>query len=120
MRELNYAQAIREAVDEEMQRDPSVFLFGQDMRALGAQRGNIMSMVVREGAPMVSAGVLAGLVGALALGHALRSMLFGVGAHDPVVFVTVPLVLASVAGVAIVVPALRATSVDPLDALSPE
>ncbi len=86
--------------------------------ALGASRGSVLGLVFRQGAPLVGIGLVAGIVGALALTRILESMLFGVGTHDPVVFVAVPLVLASVAAVAMLVPARRASRVDPMRTLA--
>ena len=88
--------------------------------ALGATRSSILGAVFREGAPLVGAGLLAGLAGALALSHVLESMLFGVSARDLAVFTAVPLVLAAVAGAAMLVPARRATRVDPVRTLGEE
>ncbi|MCK5649992.1 MAG: hypothetical protein KAJ42_01385, partial [Gemmatimonadetes bacterium] len=62
-------------------------------------------------------GVVLGVGGALALSHLLESMLFGVGMRDPVIFATVPLLLMGVATLAMLVPAHRATRVDPVEAL---
>jgi putative ABC transport system permease protein len=88
--------------------------------ALGARQGNILRLVFRDGVPLVAAGVVVGLGGALALARALESILFGVSVNDPVVFVAVPSILVAVAAVAMLIPALRATRVDPLRVLSPE
>ncbi len=88
--------------------------------ALGAEQSRILGLVFRDGAPLVVAGVILGLGGALALTRVLESMLFGVGIHDPAVFAVVPLLLIAVAAVAMLIPALRATRVDPVRVLSPE
>ena len=88
--------------------------------ALGASRGSILSLVFREGWPLVGVGLGLGLVGALALSRVLESMLFGVGVRDPAVFLAVPLVLAAVAVMALLVPARRATRVDPVTTLGEE
>jgi len=85
--------------------------------ALGASRGSVLGLIVREGAPLVGAGLAVGLGGAVALSRILKSMLFGVGTHDLLVFTAVPLVLALVALVAMLIPARRATRVDPVRAL---
>jgi ABC-type antimicrobial peptide transport system permease subunit len=74
-------------------------------------------MVIREGMLRVTAGIAFGLVAAYFAANLLASLLFGVEAHDPVVFVTVPVVLAAVGLIAVCVPALRATRVDPTSAL---
>jgi len=88
--------------------------------ALGAQQSSILRLVFRDGVPLVATGVVVGLGGALALTRVLESMLFGVSADDPVVFAAVPSLLVAVAAVAMLIPALRATRVDPVRVLSPE
>ena len=88
--------------------------------ALGAVRGDILHMVVRQGMELAVVGILAGLVGAAALTRVMASMLFGVSAIDAATFVAVPGVLATVAFAATVIPALRATRVDPIVALRDE
>jgi putative ABC transport system permease protein len=88
--------------------------------ALGAQQSSILRLVLRDGVPLVATGVVVGLGGALALTRVLESMLFGVSVNDPMVFAAVPSLLVAVAAVAMLVPAFRATRVDPLRVLSPE
>jgi len=88
--------------------------------ALGASRGSILNMVVRQGMSMAAAGIAAGLLGALALTRVMASLLFGVGATDAVTFSGVPLFLAGIALLASYIPAWRATRVDPLIALRDE
>jgi len=88
--------------------------------ALGAQRSSILGLVFWDGVPLVAAGAAVGLGGALALSRVLEAMLFGVGVHDPGVFGTAPLVLVAVACLAILIPAVRATRVDPVQTLSSE
>jgi ABC-type antimicrobial peptide transport system permease subunit len=88
--------------------------------ALGAQPGNILGLVVRQGMELAAIGIAAGLIGALALTCAMSSLLFGVTATDAVTFVAVTLVLAIVAFAATVIPARRATNVDPIVALRDE
>jgi putative ABC transport system permease protein len=85
--------------------------------ALGARRGDVVRMVVREGALLAVAGLGVGLIAALALTRLAKSILFGVTAADPVTFTATALLLVVVAGVASYVPARRATRVDPLVAL---
>jgi predicted permease len=93
--------------------------FGMRM-ALGAPQSNILRLVFRDGVPLVAIGVVVGLGGAVALTRTLESMLFGVGARDPGVFAAVPLILVAVAAVAMLVPAVRATRVDPVKTLATE
>jgi putative ABC transport system permease protein len=88
--------------------------------ALGATRGSVLGLVVREGVPLVGIGLVIGLLGAFALSRILESMLFGVGSRDPGVFAAVPLALLAVAVVAMLVPARRATKVDPVKTLGEE
>ena len=85
--------------------------------ALGARPRSILAMVVRRGMLLAASGVAIGLAGALALGSVLNSMLFGVTRFDPATFATVPLLLATVALVACLIPAGRAASVSPMVAL---
>ena len=88
--------------------------------ALGAQRTDLMRMVLRESMKLVSAGLVIGLVLALGIGRALTGLLYGVSAADPVTFVTTPLILAAIALLASWVPARRATRADPMVALRSE
>ncbi len=93
--------------------------FGVRM-ALGATRASVLSHVLRDGAPLVGIGLAVGLAGALAVSRTLESMLFGVESRDPAVFAAVPLVLAAVALAAMLVPARRATRLDPVRTLGDE
>ena len=88
--------------------------------ALGAERGRILRMVLRQGFVLTTAGITLGLLGAAALTRVMASLLFGVSVTDLVTFSTVPLVLFTTALVATYLPALRATRVDPVVALREE
>jgi predicted permease len=88
--------------------------------ALGAQRGDVLRMVVNRGLALAGTGVVVGLVGALLLTRLMRGVLYGVTSTDPLTFAGVALVLLVVATIASVIPALRATRVDPLVALRAE
>ncbi len=85
--------------------------------ALGAQRGDILKMVLRQGILATLAGVAIGIVAALALTRLLSSLLFGITPGDWVTFLSVAVLLLVVAFVACSIPARRATRVDPIVAL---
>ena len=88
--------------------------------ALGAQRGDVVGLVVRQGAALVTAGAVLGLVAAAASSRVLESFLFGVGTNDRLTFVAGPLVLVVAALVACWLPARRATRIDPVQAIRVE
>ena len=85
--------------------------------ALGAQQGNILGLVVKQGMALAAIGIVAGLMGAFSLTRVMATLLFGVSATDVVTFSVVTLFLVAIALVASYVPALRATRVDPVVAL---
>jgi putative ABC transport system permease protein len=86
-------------------------------QALGATPRNILFLVLKKGMGLTIAGIVIGLIGAFVLTRLMSSLLFGVKASDPLTFVTVPLVLGLVALLACLIPARRATRIDPLVAL---
>jgi ABC-type antimicrobial peptide transport system permease subunit len=88
--------------------------------ALGAERRDVLWMVLAEGAKMALVGVAIGLVAAFGLARLMASMLFGVSAHDPLSFAGVAGLLILVALAACYIPARRATKVDPVVALRHE
>ncbi len=88
--------------------------------ALGAPPARILTMVMRQGLAPVAAGLLVGATGAIALGRVLGSLLFGVGAADPLTMVGVAAMLALTAASAILAPARRAMRVEPSMALRDE
>jgi predicted permease len=88
--------------------------------ALGARRANILALVVRQGMQLTLIGIFAGLIGAAALTRVIASLLFGVSAMDAATFLAVPALLAVVAFAATVIPAWRASGVDPIVALREE
>jgi putative ABC transport system permease protein len=88
--------------------------------ALGAQRGGVIRLIVREGMTVGLAGIALGLIGAYELNLALASLVFEVPVRDPATFAAVTLVLAAVALAACTLPAQRASRVDPIVALREE
>jgi putative ABC transport system permease protein len=86
-------------------------------QALGATPRNILFLVLKKGMGLTLVGVVIGLGCAFVLTRLMSSLLFGVKASDPLTFVTVPLVLGLVALLACLIPARRATRIDPLVAL---
>jgi hypothetical protein len=85
--------------------------------ALGAQRGDVMRLVLGQSLVLTAFGIAAGIAGAFAVTRYLQQMLFGLTPLDPATFVTVALTFGVIAALAAFVPARRATRVDPLVAL---
>jgi len=88
--------------------------------ALGANRRDVLRMVVRQGMTMTLIGLALGLLGVFALSRVMVGLLYGVSATDPLTFTGVSIVLLLVAFLACLIPARRATRVDPIVALRSE
>jgi ABC-type antimicrobial peptide transport system permease subunit len=88
--------------------------------AVGASRGDILAMVIRQGIQLTAIGVAIGLAGAMAASQALITLLFGVSRLDAVTYVGVIALLAGVAVIACAAPAWRAAQVDPAITLRAE
>jgi ABC-type antimicrobial peptide transport system permease subunit len=85
--------------------------------ALGASPAGLLTLVLRDGLRPVFAGLVIGLAGAAALTRLLASMLFDLSPLDPLTFLAVPLLLAAVAGAAMLAPARRAAATSPMTVL---
>jgi putative ABC transport system permease protein len=88
--------------------------------ALGAQRGDILTLILNSGVKLVLIGVVIGIVCALALGQYLASVLFEVSPRDLTIYIAMPLVLAFAGILATFIPAVQATRLDPLKAIRHE
>jgi putative ABC transport system permease protein len=88
--------------------------------ALGASRGNILGLVVRQGMTLTGLGVIIGIAGSAAASQALAAMLFGVSRLDPATYFGVIALLGGVSVIACGLPARRAASVNPVEALRAE
>jgi putative ABC transport system permease protein len=86
--------------------------------ALGAQKSDVLGLVIRQGMTLTVIGVMVGLAGALALTRVIGNLLYGVTATDPATFVAIPLLLLFVALLACYLPARRAARLDPTRALA--
>ncbi|HWZ81284.1 MAG TPA: ABC transporter permease [Terriglobales bacterium] len=102
------------------------YLVGQRVReigirlALGATRPNVFALVVRQGLYMVGAGLTLGWIGALLAGRWIGSLLFGTTPHDPLTFTLAGALVFAVSAIAILLPARRASSIEPMEALRVE
>jgi len=85
--------------------------------ALGAQSRDVVTIVLRKGLMLTTGGLVIGLAASFVLTRFMEKLLFGVKPHDPITYLVVPVLLGLVAIVACLIPALRATKVDPLKAL---
>jgi predicted permease len=88
--------------------------------AVGAQRIDVLRLILSGGIKLIALGVVLGMAGTLALTRLLQSLLYGVTAHDPVSFAGNAALLAAVGALACLIPALRATRIDPIQALRAE
>jgi ABC-type antimicrobial peptide transport system permease subunit len=88
--------------------------------ALGAQRGQILGMFVRDGLILTSIGVACGLGAAFAVMRLMQSLLFGVGPFDPLTYVAISVGIFATSCIACWLPSRRAASVDPIHALRAE
>ncbi|HMV82599.1 MAG TPA: ABC transporter permease [Blastocatellia bacterium] len=88
--------------------------------AIGAQRADVLKLIVRQGMIPVAIGMAAGIAGALALARVVATLLVGISANDPITFAAIVILLATVALPACFIPARRATKVDPIIVLRAE
>ena len=88
--------------------------------ALGAEAGSVRWMVVSQGARILALGIVIGLAAAFGLSRLVAGVVVGISATDPLTFIGVPVVLAVVALVANLIPARRATRMDPASTLRAE
>jgi putative ABC transport system permease protein len=85
--------------------------------AVGAQRGDVLRMVLRRGGVLAVIGIVLGIGAAAGLSRSLTAMLYGVAPLDPTTYVAVAILFAAVTLLASYVPARRAAKVDPMDAI---
>jgi ABC-type antimicrobial peptide transport system permease subunit len=88
--------------------------------ALGADRREVVRMVMREAGGLLAAGLIVGTLSALAAARSARALLFGLQPHDPVTLITAAISLSVIAAIASYVPALRASRLEPTEALREE
>jgi len=88
--------------------------------ALGADRRSVLRLVMEQGAVLVAIGALFGVLGSLAAARLLEAFLFDVSASDPLTWILAVLFLAAVTVAAALIPATRAASIDPAEALRAE
>lgn len=88
--------------------------------ALGAQRADVMLLVLKKAALLLALGLVSGLVGSWFATRAIRAFLFGVGRHDPITILSVCALLAASGMIAAIIPARRAASIEPMGALRAE
>ncbi len=99
------------------------YLVGQRSReiavrmALGAERGRVLKLVVKEGVVMAAVGLALGLGGSVLLARLVTSLLFGVAPFDPLTLLAVALVVLAVAGLSCLLPAVRAANLEPTQAM---
>ena len=84
---------------------------------LGAERRDLLSMVVRRGLALATTGIVLGLAAALVLTRFVASMLYGVGTRDMITFIAAPLIFLGIALLASYIPARRATRAEPIEAI---
>jgi ABC-type antimicrobial peptide transport system permease subunit len=85
--------------------------------AVGAKSTNILQLVIRQGVQLAGIGLVIGMAAALALARLMSSMLYGVSANDPLSLTIAIVVLSMATVLASLLPALRATRIDPIEAL---
>src|SRR5262249_42906036 len=88
--------------------------------ALGATRTDVMRLIVGQGMALTASGIAIGLAAAWVLTRVVSTLLYGISPHDPMTFIAITTVLTAVAILASYLPGLRATRVDPLEALRAE
>jgi len=88
--------------------------------AIGATRGNLLLLILRQGMTLVVVGIAIGLSVAILVSRALITLLFGISNLDPITYIAVIALLLGVSGIACFVPARRAASVNPVEILRAE